>query len=341
MVGINPVGIKDVAREAGVSVGTVSNVLNRPDKVTPAVREQVEATIRRLGYVRNESARQLRAGSSRTIALVVLDVANPFFADVISGAEEAAEDVGALVVVANSAGDPGREARHLARLEAQQVMGVLLSPVRTQTSEEVDGIDLRSTPVVLVDRGTASSRAPSVAVDDVRGGELAGAHLRARGHTSIAFVGGPEHLAQVRDRLAGLRLAAHGGARVEVLTVPDLSIRAGSAAAAQLFATWPGREGRPTAVFCANDLLALGVLNECIRRGVRVPDDLAIVGYDDISFAGTAAVPLTSVRQPREQLGRTAVELLLETVADPGGGRRRHVLFTPDLVERESSRRTG
>ncbi len=336
------VGIKDVARAAGVSVGTVSNVLNRPASVSPAKRELVEAAIARLGYVRNESARQLRAGSSRTIALVVLDVANPFFADVISGAEEAAEAVDALVVVSNSAGDTGREARHLARLEAQRVMGVLLTPVHDGAHEAAAELELRGTPVVLVDRVAASSTAPSVAVDDVRGGELAGEHLLARGHRSVAFLGGPQHLGQVRDRLAGFRDAVGSRGRVEVVPTQDMSIRGGSSAAARLFATWPDPAERPTAVFCANDIVALGVLNECLRRGVRVPEDLAIIGYDDISFAGTAAVALTSVRQPRELLGRTAVELLLEVVEDAGGdagdAAARHVIFTPELVERESTR---
>ncbi|MGQ7297001.1 LacI family DNA-binding transcriptional regulator [Quadrisphaera sp. KR29] len=342
------VGIKDVAREAGVSVGTVSNVLNRPDSVSPVKRALVEAAVERLGYVRNESARQLRAGSSRTIALVVLDVANPFFADVIAGAEEAAEDVGALVVVSNSGGNPSREARHLARLEAQRVMGVLLSPVRDGENAAAAELERRGTPVVLVDRVSESASAPSVAVDDVRGGRLAGEHLLSLGHRRVAFIGGPDHLGQVRDRLAGLRAAvvrAGGAARVEVVSSDDMSVRAGSAAAARLFAQWPDAADRPTAVFCANDLLALGVLNECVRRGVRVPHELALVGYDDISYAGTAAVPLTSVRQPRELLGRTAVELLLEAAESAASGSRggatgagRHVQFTPELVIRESTR---
>ncbi|MGQ7294885.1 LacI family DNA-binding transcriptional regulator [Quadrisphaera sp. KR29] len=336
------VGIKDVAREAGVSVGTVSNVLNRPDSVSPAKRALVEAAVERLGYVRNESARQLRAGSSRTIALVVLDVANPFFADVIAGAEEAAEAVGALVVVSNSGGRAEREARHLARLEAQRVMGVLLSPVRDSGNAAAEELERRGTPVVLVDRVAEWATTPSVAVDDVRGGQMAGEHLLERGHRVIAFVGGPDHLGQVRDRLSGLRAAALGGARVEVVPSDDMSVRAGSAAAAALFDRWPDPARRPTAVFCANDLLALGVLNECVRRGVRVPEELALVGYDDIGYAGTAAVPLTSVRQPRELLGRTAVELLLDVVegSDDEGvvGPVRHVQFTPELVVRESTR---
>jgi len=332
------VGIKDVARAAGVSVGTVSNVLNRPELVSPARRELVEATIERLGYVRNESARQLRAGTSRTIALVVVDVANPFFADVIAGVEEAADEVGALVVVSNSGGSVDREGRHLTRLKAQQVMGVLFSPIRDDLPEAAEELERAGTPVVVVDGTAQALSTPSVAVDDVEGGRLAAEHLLARGHRSLVYVGGPPELRQVRDRQRGFteEVARHPGAQAHVLGFDDLDVRAGSRAAAQVFATWTVPGERPTAVFCANDLLALGVLNECLRRGVRVPHELAIVGYDDITYAGTAAVPLTSVRQPREQLGRAAVELLLnEVAAVPEAAAPR--LFTPELVVRESS----
>lgn len=336
--------VKDVARAAGVSVGTVSNVLNRPDGVSPLLRERVERAIADLGFVRNESARQLRAGASRTIAVVVLDVTNPFFADVIAGVEAAAEEAQALVVICNSAGDPARERRHLVRLEEQRVMGVLLSPVRDDPHPLVAELERRGTPVVLVDRVSPSAEHPSAAVDDDRGGALVGRHLLERGHRHIAYVGGPSTLRQVRDRLAGLRAEVGDRAEVEVLDCEDMSLRAGERAAARLFAGWPEPGRRPTAVFCANDLLALGVLHECLRRGVDVPGELAVVGYDDISFAASAPVPLTSVRQPRAQLGRTAVELLLERVSgehadEHGRTAARHVLFAPELVVRESSRR--
>ncbi len=349
------VSIKDVARAAGVSLGTVSNVLNRPDSVSQQLRERVTSAIGELGYVRNESARQLRAGASRTIAVVVLDVANPFFADVISGVEAAAEEVGALVIICNSAGDPAREQRHLVRLQEQRVMGVLLSPVRNEPRAQMAELARRGSPVVLVDHVSTAVGCSSVAVDDEYGGALVGAHLLERGHRHIAFIGGPRSVAQVRDRLAGLRSAVAARAQVRIVDTEDMSLRAGSQAAGRLLTGWQEQLDRPTAAFCANDLVAMGVLNECLRRDVKVPAELAIVGYDDIDFAATAAVPLSSVRQPREQLGRTAVELLLERVAAAretgtrgagaggggargGGGRARRVQFAPELVVRDSSR---
>jgi len=335
--------IKEVARHAGVSLGTVSNVLNRPDTVSAPTRQRVLDAISALGYVRNDSARQLRAGRSRQIAIVVLDVANPFFTDVVRGAEAAAEGSGVMVVVCNSAENAGRERRHLELLEEQRVRGVLITPVDDTPGSRLEQLIQRGTPVVLVDRGSGWPNRCSVAVDDVLGGRLAGAHLAEQGHARIAFVGGPFSIQQVSDRhkgfAAALRATANGGGAPELTVVrtPNLTVASGRVAAGQI-ADLP-KVDRPTAVFCANDLLALGVLQEMTLRGLRVPQDVAIVGYDDIEFAAAAAVPLSSVRQPREQLGRTATQLLLEEIEEDGRHEHRHVVFQPELVVRDSSSR--
>jgi LacI family transcriptional regulator len=329
--------IKEVARHAGVSIGTVSNVLNRPDLVAPATRQRVLDAIGQLGYVRNDSARQLRAGRSRTVAIVVLDVANPFFADVVHGAEMEAEESGVVVVVCNSGEDPVRERRHLEILEEQRVQGVLITPVHDGPDSRLELLISRGTPVVLVDRGSGHHNRCSVAVDDVLGGRLAGAHLLELGHTRIAYVGGPFSIQQVADRHAGVAGAIGADGDLRVVETASLSVAAGRRAAGEI-ADLPAGQ-RPTAVFCANDLLALGVLQEMSLRGLRVPRDIAIVGYDDIEFASAAAVPLSSVRQPREQLGRTATQLLLEEVNDRSRHRHRHVVFQPELVVRDSSSR--
>ena len=331
--------IKEVARRAGVSIGTVSNVLNHPGMVSQQTRQRVLDAIDELGYVRNDPARQLRAGRSRTIAIVVLDVANPFFTDVVRGAEAAAESQGAVVVVCNSGEDPARERRHLEILEEQRVQGVLITPVDTSRDSRLEQLIRRGTPVVLVDRGSGRHNQCSVAVDDVLGGRLAGEHLREQNNRHVAFVGGPFSIPQVADRHEGFSAAldGDGGAEIRVVTTPNLTVAAGRRAGEEIADLDPAH--RPTAVFCANDLLALGVLQEMTLRGVRVPRDVAIVGYDDIDFAAAAAVPLSSVRQPREQLGRTAAQLLLEEVNDGESHQHRHVVFKPDLVVRESSSR--
>ncbi len=327
--------IKEVAKLAGVSLGTVSNVLNQPERVAEPTRQRVLDAIARLGYVRNDSARQLRAGSSRQIAIVVLDVANPFFTDVVSGAESAAEEHGVSVLVCNSSQDAGRERRHLDLLEEQRIRGVLITPVDDARTSRLEQLIQRGTPVVLVDRGSGWRNRCSVAVDDVLGGRLAGEHLVALGHRRIAFVGGPMAIPQVTDRHTGVSLAVQGTAELVEITTPNLTVAAGRTAAGRLAEM--AAQTRPTAVFCANDLLALGVLQEMTRRGVRVPEDISIVGYDDIEFAEAAAVPLSSVRQPREQLGRTATQLLLEEIEADGHHEHRHVVFQPELVVRDSS----
>jgi LacI family transcriptional regulator len=321
--------IKEVARLARVSVGTVSNVLNRPEVVSPATRDRVLKAIHELGFVRNEVARHLRAGRGRTIGLIVLDVSNPFFADVAKGAEALADEHDTMMVLCNSAADPARERRHLDQLEQQRVLGILITPVDAEGPHLAE-LPARGTPLVLVDSPAAGPQC-SVAVDDRLGGRVAGAHLIERGHRRIAFIGGPPSIKQVADRHTGIR---DGVELVDCLT-PTLSVAAGRAAGERLAALPDG--ARPTAALCANDLLALGFLQAMAVCGLRVPEDMAIVGYDDIDFAAAAAIPLSSVRQPRELLGRTAIDLLMEEVAAPERHRHRQVIFQPDLVVRESS----
>ncbi|WP_083254980.1 LacI family DNA-binding transcriptional regulator [Amycolatopsis orientalis] len=332
-------GIKDVAAAAGVSLGTVSNVLNRPDRVSPGTRAKVEAVMAELRFVRNESARQLRAGRSRVLAYVMLDGRNPFFTDVAAGMEEAAGADDLSLFLCNSANLPGREKAYLDRLEEQRVQGILITPADPD-SPLLDEIARRGTPVVIVDRTRDTATHCSVAVDDVYGGEIAVRHLIEQGHDRIAFVGGQTALGQVRDRREGaLRALAEAGLgpdRLIDITSPTLTVADGRNAGERL-AGLPAPI-RPTAAFCVNDLLALGLLQACATLRVSVPDDLAIVGYDDIEFASAAAVPLTSVRQPRHQLGRTAAELLMAETTEPAH-EHRQVIFTPELVVRASTRR--
>jgi len=333
-------GVKDVAAAAGVSLGTVSNVLNRPELVSATTRAKVEQAMESLGFVRNESARQLRAGSSRILAYLMLDAGNPFFTDVARGIEDAAREAGLSVFLCNSNEDAGREADYLDLLEQQRVQGVLITPVDPDSSR-LTTLPARGTPVVVVDRAIDDGEHCSVAVDDVLGGEVALAHLIELGHTRIAYVGGPTNIGQVTDRRQGARQALEraglpAGNLVELVT-SALTVAEGRGAGQRLAGLPLAR--RPTAAFCANDLLALGLLQQCVSLGLRVPEDLAIVGYDDIEFAAAAAVPLTSVRQPRQLLGKTAAELLLDESANPDHEHQR-VTFTPELVVRTSTRGT-
>jgi LacI family transcriptional regulator len=334
------ISVKDVAARAGVSLGTVSNVLNRPERVSAATRERVEAAIRELGFVRNESARHLRAGSSRTVAYLVLDASNPFFTDVARGVEEVAREERWAVFLCNSDDDAAREADYVDLLLEQRVRGVLVTPV-DRANEGLPLLRARGIPVVLVDRSAGPGWC-SVSVDDVEGGYLAVTHLLESGHERIGYVGGPPGVPQVQDRLAGSRKALDDAGRdadaLTVLQTAALNVAEGRRAGQRLAGLPAAR--RPTAAFCANDLLALGLLQELTRQGLSVPGDVAIVGYDDIEFAAAATVPLTSVRQPRHLLGRTAAELLrVEADEAPDRHTHRQVEFAPELVVRQSTTR--
>ncbi|HEV7622963.1 MAG TPA: LacI family DNA-binding transcriptional regulator [Amnibacterium sp.] len=327
-------GIRDVANRAGVSVGTVSNVLNNPEKVAPATARRVLAAIDELGFVRNDAARQLRAGSSRSIGLLVLDVRNPFFTDVARGAEEAAQEAGLSVLLADSGEQTAREAAHLDLFEEQRVRGLLITPVG-DVVERLARLRARGIPVVLVDRLASVGGFSSVSVDDVAGGRMAAEHLLATGRRRLLFVGGPLDLGQVSDRLAGARAAveAVADARLDVLEIPSLTMTEGVSAARRILES----DDRPDAVFAANDVVALGLLQGVgMLGGLRIPEDLALVGYDDIDFAAAAAVPITSIRQPRDLIGRRAVELLLAEIE--GSAARERIVFQPELVVRESTR---
>ena len=341
------VGIKDVAREAGVSVGTVSNVINRPDTVAAETRERVQDAERRLGYVRSESARQLRVGASRIVALLVLDMGNPFFVDIARGAEREARAAGLGVMVCNSAGSPAEEAEYLSLFVEQRVRGVLVTPA-DPTGRDLALLRRHEIPYVVVDRlvggaddDTDEAAACSVSVDDVAGGFMAVAHLIAQGHRRIAYISGPGHLQQIRDRREGARRAvAEAGlppTTLREIPTEGQDVAAGADAVARLL----GLPERPTAVFCANDLLAMGVLQTLFGMGMKVPEDVAIVGYDDIEFAAAAAVPLTSVRQPAVEMGRIAAELLVRESAadaDEADHDHQHIVLQPELAVRASSR---
>lgn len=330
------VSVKDVARAAGVSVGTVSNVLNRPDRVAPETADRVHAAIDRLGFVRNDAARQLRAGHSRSIGLIVLDSANPFFADVARGASERAQSRGLSVLIGSSDGDAEREAAYLDLFTEQRVNGVLLTPHRLDPAR-ADELAGSGVPLVLLDAEVDAGSLPSVAVDDVEGGFLAVAHLLAQGRRRLVFAGGPLSITQVADRLEGARraLAEVPDASLEVIETPDLTVLAGRAVGGRIAERQA--EERPDGIFCANDLLAVGVLQGAgILGSLRVPDDIALIGYDDIDFAEAAVVPLSSVRQPARAIGVAAVDALFAHIDDPSSEPVR-IRYRPELIARAST----
>lgn len=328
--------IKDVAASAGVSVGTVSNVLNNPGRVSPHTVTKVLSAIDSLGFVRNDAARQLRAGRSRSIGMIVLDVSNPFFTDVARGVEDYAMSQGLTVLLGNSAEDPYKEKSYLELFDEQRVLGLLISPIG-DVEQQLGQLKSHGIPSVLVDRQSKDHSFSSVSVDDVSGGRLAVEHLVKSGRKRIGFVGGPLAIRQVEDRLTGATdfLKNHKGTTLNVFNTVALTVAEGRRVGQEILKL--DRNDRPDSLFAANDLVAVGLIQALMIDGaLRVPEDIAIVGFDDIDFAQSAIVPITSVRQPSQLIGETALSLLLEEAEGPNLDPRQ-IVFHPELIVRDSA----
>lgn len=328
--------VTDVAKRAGVSVGTVSNVLNRPEHVAPATRQRVEDAIKDLAFVRNAFARQLRSGEIKTIGAVVLDIANPFFTEMARGIEDRLAEDDYTLMLCSSDENPERERRYLRLFEEHGVRGVIATPSEGSIDALLD-LRERGIDVVLLDHTSPLPDLASVAVDDVGGAALAIGHLLDQGHERVAFLNGPLTLPQCVDRRDGVvrTLAERGldpaAALVEV-PLEALNADGGDAAVRALLAL-PGP--RPTAIFCVNDISALGALRALRDLQISVPTEMAVVGYDDVNFASMLTTPLTSVRQPMYKMGWTAADMLLRGAAETSEAEQ--IEFAPELVIRASS----
>ncbi|WP_281360913.1 LacI family DNA-binding transcriptional regulator [Schumannella luteola] len=339
MKGREVVSIRDVADQAGVSIGTVSKYMNTPERVAPATKRRIAAAIGSLGYVRNEAARQLRAGASRLVMFVAMELNNPFFGEVADAMERRAALNDLYFNIACGNGDPERESRYIEMLVQQRGFGLLLSSGHTRQAD-FDLLEQRRIPTVLVDAYEPDPRFSSVSIDDTVGGRQAAQHLVEQGCRSIVFVGSDLHVRQLAARAEGARAAvtAAGGASFELFSTPERSISAGRAAARALLDRGP--DAMPDGIFAANDLLAIGLVEEFTERGVRVPADVAIIGYDDIEFAAAASIPISSIHRPRESFGRTAIDLLTDTAERPAGAPGvSDIVIRPELIMRASSLR--
>ncbi len=331
-----PGTIYDVAQQAGVSTATVSRVVAGGARVSPATRQRVADAIRELGYRPNALARSLAVGHTRTVALLLPDITNPFFPELVKGVQLVADEDGYTLILCETAGDPDKEARYLTMLRGQQVDGLLaigLTLPRART-EQVLGPDL---PVVCLDRSMDLRRASQVHVNHRQGARLATQHLLALGHRHIAHIAGPPALRVGAARREGYQLALReAGLRPDRAAViaGDLTEDGGYAAALRLL-EHPGPA--PTAIFVANDLMAIGAMAALRARGIGVPGDLSVVGFDDIHLAAYTSPPLTTVHQPAREMARRATEILLAAIAAPGDRRPRRAVFDATLVVRGSS----
>jgi LacI family transcriptional regulator len=329
------VGQRLIAEEAGVSVATVSNVLNRPDIVAPATRERILDAMQRLGFVNNEAAASLKRGSNRLIGLVLPDITNPFYAEIARGAAAAAEAAGYGIVLCNSDDDPENELHQFEMLARLRAVGALVVPL-TADLDRLDRLRHVGTHLVLVDRVADAHDGCSAAIDDVDGGAIAARHLLGTRPGGLALVNGALSIPQCADRRRGVRAAvAESGADPDIVAefeVGEMTTTEGRIAAQRMLDAGVV----PSGVICTNDQLAIGVIRALTENGYAVPEDVAVVGYGDLAIAADAPVPLTTVEQPKNELGRAAVELMLGEI---GGAEHSHEtrVFSPRLVIRGSA----
>lgn len=331
-------GMRDVARAAGVSVSTVANVLSRPEIVAAETRRRVERAIRLEGYLPHGPARQLRGRPSPIVGSVILDLANPFYAELNRGIEDRLTEADCVVLACSTDLQPAKERRLLDLLQQQAVRGIIISPIGPDPAGLLE-VARYGTPVVLVDHPRRQLDLCAVTVDDVLGGRLAADHLLALGHRRIAYVSAAVEPTAVTRRRAGVHAALTtagldpGEALLDVRMQihPPPLLDAAVAAVARLLTADP----LPTAVICMNDTTALGVLHGLDAAGLRVPADISVVGYDDLRFTARLAPPLTTVHQPKYHLGRAAADLLLDE-ARPDHTHR-EIEFRPTLTVRSST----
>jgi DNA-binding LacI/PurR family transcriptional regulator len=306
--------IKDVAREAGVSTATVSHVINKTRFVSEEVRERVERAIERFQYHPNAHARSLASGKSRIIGLVISDISNPFFPELVKAIETAAFERGYDVILSNTNYETERASHYVRRFIERKVAGVA---VMTSEMDQalVEMLVRRDVPAVFLDSGETGRDISNLRVDYASGIRQSIEHLVALGHRDIAFIGGTAHFRSARRRREAFRAAMreHFPQSSERIFEGNFKIEGGRRAASQILR----EKDLPTAVVCANDLMAIGAMHEFHAAGLKVPREISIVGFDDIAFAGLSQPSLTTVNLPRGELGRRAVEALLETLDDP------------------------
>lgn len=332
--GLTHPSIVDVARRAGVSKSTVSRVLTNAGSVRPATRARVEAVLRDMEYRPNALARGLIRGRTHTIGLVVFDLPNPFFGLLVRGVEAVARARGYNVLIGDSAGSSTQQQECLAMLAERRVDGILIAPLHTQ-EREIAAMHKMGLRTVLVNSLAGDDAISSVGGDNERGGAMAVRHLLSLGHRRIGFLGDRRVAASCRERRAGyMRALTEAEAPIDpALLIDDLSDTEEVKAAVHRLLEQPDP---PTAIFAVNDQIAAAILQELGEHGYRVPEDISLVGYDDIFFAALLTVPLTTIAQAKEEQGRIAASLLINQIEDPNVPIQR-VVLQPQLVVRQSS----
>lgn len=322
--------IREVADHVGVSPATVSRVLNNYPHIRDEVRRSVLDAITQLRYEPNRVAQRLRAAHSRLLGMVVTDITNPFISTIMASIEAAFFDKGFSVLMCNTAADPQKEIDYLRMMEYEGVAGLVIAPTSENVGRIAELAD-EGLPVVVIDRRMASGRIDMVLSDNVAGARAAVEHLIALGHRRIGHIGGPLKLTSGRERYQGYLVAMErAGLAVlpEWVRFGDHRYESGYVQAIDLLAVQP----RPTALFIENNMMTLGALNALRNQRVRIPEDIAVVGFDDAPWSSGLNPPLTVIAQPTLEIGQRAASLLLERIQQPTLPARVEVLPTTLIV---------
>lgn len=329
--------MKQVAERAGVSTSTVSHVINNTRVVSADVRARVLAIIAETRYIPSAVARSLKNDRTQTIGMMVPNNSNPYFAELIQGIEDAAFKVGYNVILCNAYDDSKKQAAYLRVLTEKRIDGLIL--VASGADDELATLlGDQSVPIVLVDREVAGVQADFIEADHEKGGYLATQYLLSLGHRDIACVSGPADLPPSRDRVAGyMRALKEAGLkrRLDYLVRSDFTSEGGFRAFEQLL----GLKKPPTAIFASNDLMAIGGICAASQAGVLVPHDLSVIGYDDIALASYSTPPLTTMAQPKYEMGQLITKVLIERIMGGNLPLRRELLQTELRIRQSTARR--
>jgi len=328
------VTIKDIAERAQVSYATVSRALNNKYGVHEKTRKKVLSIATEMEYSPNAVARGLVKKRTHTLGLIIPDITNPFYPGVARGIEDGAAEAGFSVILCNSNWERGRERQYIDLVAEKRVDGVILAPIENR-EEMLKTSYTDRIPVVYVDKAPKKTRNSFVVIDNIRGGFLATKHLIEQGYDTIGFIGASEESWYIDERLQGYKMAfeQYGlSIREEFIRLSDFKQDTGHKIICEMIDTGD----YPRSVFAENDLLALGVMQGVRERGLRIPQDVAVVGFDDIPFAGFPEIQLSTIYQPKYEMGKKAVEVLIEQI-ESGRAAGTKIYLEPQLVVRGSS----
>lgn len=326
----NKPSLRDVAKQANVSVGTVSNVLNRPSQVSEEMRQKVRKAIDMLGFIPNSNHRSTK--EQPVIGLILPLSNNPFYEELAQGIEDGVAKSGLRVLIGYSREDEAIEMQLLNSMVDAGFKGIIMTPVgaRNQVFEKFIEENVR---VGFISQTDDHVEQCSVSIDQVRGGYIGIEYLASLGHKKILWVSGPEHHHQSNQRFVGVTQAAREfGVEITTTSSPSLDFLSGEHIAPEILAKGP----LPDAIFCANDATALGIMNYFYKSGLKIPEDVSVLGYDNVSYAESALVPLTTVSQTPYQLGFTMGSQMIAEIEAKAGHIHQHVIFQPQIVERAS-----